>query len=86
MSTDDFIVYDLAVLEAVNNTPFFDISSAPGEFIVEDLDIVNNITTIYLDYNVPIPLTVYNENGFEITDIDAKNSFVEWSVVFQTSP
>lgn len=86
MSTDDFKVYDLAVLEAINNTPFFDNSTASGEFLVEDLDIINNITTIYLDYNIPIPLTVYNENGFDITNIDAQNSFVEWCVTFDASP
>ena len=88
MSTEDFIVYDLAVLEAVNNVPFFSTSSKLGDtdFIVEDLDIVDNITTVFLDYKEPIAFNVYTENGFQVTNIDAENSYVEWSVVFQAAP
>lgn len=88
MSTEDFIVYDLAVLEAVNNVPFFSTSSDIGanDFIVEDLDIVDNITTVFLNYNEEIPFNVYTENGFQVTNIDAENSYVEWSVVFTAAP
>lgn len=88
MSTEDFILYDLAVLEAINNVPFFSTSSEIGatDFIVEDLDIVDNITTVFLNYNEPIPFNVYTENGFQVTNIDTENSFVEWSVVFDAAP